>query len=62
LSRPSDGDIVADANPKVSADYLISVLYGITVLTRHGKSRDELHGIEEQVANALPQKIEDNHQ
>jgi AcrR family transcriptional regulator len=57
-----NGDFAADASPKASADYLMSVLYGITVLARQGRSRDELRGIVEQAVNALPLMGDENHQ
>jgi AcrR family transcriptional regulator len=57
-----NGDFAVDASPKASADYLMSVLYGITVLARQGRSIDELRGIVKQAVNALPLKDEVNPQ
>jgi AcrR family transcriptional regulator len=57
-----NGDFSRNASPQASADYLMSVLYGITVLARQGRSRDDLYGIVEQAVNALPLKSENDHQ
>ncbi|MBV2121669.1 MAG: TetR/AcrR family transcriptional regulator [Candidatus Thiodiazotropha sp. (ex Ctena orbiculata)] len=51
-----NGQFSADANPKASADYLMSLLYGISVLARQGRSREELRAIVNLAVAALPLK------
>ncbi|MET0072470.1 MAG: TetR/AcrR family transcriptional regulator [Candidatus Thiodiazotropha sp.] len=48
------GQLPATAKPKDLAEYLVSVLYGLSVLSKQGKSRGELIRIVDIAINALP--------
>ncbi|MCU7845139.1 MAG: TetR/AcrR family transcriptional regulator [Candidatus Thiodiazotropha sp. (ex Monitilora ramsayi)] len=48
------GLLLQTAKPRDLAEYLLSVLYGISVLARQGKSRRELVRVVEIAINALP--------
>ncbi|MBT2990416.1 MAG: TetR/AcrR family transcriptional regulator [Candidatus Thiodiazotropha sp. (ex Ctena orbiculata)] len=48
------GLLPATAKPRDIAEYLVSVLYGLSVLSKQGKSRSELIRIVDIAINALP--------
>lgn len=48
-----DGRLAPDANPQDIADYLQSVMYGLSVLARRGKPRAELQAVVEFSVEAL---------
>jgi hypothetical protein len=48
------GLLTQAAKPKDIAEYLLSVLYGLTVLAKQGKSRNEMIRIVDIAINALP--------
>ncbi len=48
------GQLLPTTDPRDLAGYLLSVMYGLTVLARRGKSREELEAIVEVTINALP--------
>jgi AcrR family transcriptional regulator len=48
------GQLLQSVKPREIADYLFSVLYGLTVLAKQGKSRNELIRIVDMAINALP--------
>jgi len=48
------GQLLPDTDPRALAGYLLSVIYGLSVLARRGKSRDELEAIVEVTIAALP--------
>ncbi|MEW8627944.1 MAG: TetR/AcrR family transcriptional regulator [Candidatus Thiodiazotropha sp.] len=53
------GRLPATAEPKVMADYLMSVLYGISVLARQGRPKQELNSIIEMTINTLSLQLDD---
>ncbi|MCG8018377.1 MAG: TetR/AcrR family transcriptional regulator [Candidatus Thiodiazotropha sp. 'RUGA'] len=58
----SQGRLPATADPKVMADYLMSVLYGISVLARQGRCKDELMTAAEfAIATLLPGQTSREH-
>jgi AcrR family transcriptional regulator len=48
------GQLLPSTDPRDFAGYLLSVMYGLSVLARQGKSREELEAIVEVTINALP--------
>ncbi|MEW8436634.1 MAG: TetR/AcrR family transcriptional regulator [Candidatus Thiodiazotropha taylori] len=58
----SRGRLPDTAEPNVMADYLMSVLYGISVLARQGRSKDELKTAAEFAVNSLfPDQTRSDH-
>ena len=48
------GQLTTDTDPRALAGYLLSVMYGLSVLARRGKSREELETIVDVTIKALP--------
>ncbi len=52
------GQLPPDAQPKAIAGYLLSVMYGLSVLARRGKPRKELKAIVDTAVRALPTDVD----
>jgi len=48
------GQLLPNTDPRDFAGYLLSVMYGLTVMARRGKSREELETIVDVTINGLP--------
>ena len=48
------GQLPRSANPRAWAVYLLSIIYGLSVLARHGKSRSEFRTVIDLAIGALP--------